>query len=379
MAVVHIMGLAVAGLALAGALYTALTAILACRFRATPDKAAASLPPMSVLKPLHGDEPALDLNLETYFVQDYPAPYQLLFGVQSRSDAAIATVERLRARHPEVDATLVIDGRSHGTNAKVSNLVNMSASIRHGLVVVSDSDISVPPTYLRELAVALEPDTVGAVTCPYTGWAARGAGSLFCAMGINFHFLPNALAGVALGLVTPCFGSTIAVKGAVLAEIGGFAAFANFLADDYEIGRAVRATGRRVPVAPPMVRHACGENSLSEWFSHELRWQRTTRVIAAAGHAGSIITYPIPLGLLGAILLGFSGFGVAVLATTVLSRVVLKWRLERHFGFDGGSFWMLPAADLLSFAIFLVSLFGGRVEWRGARLKVDHDGALLQR
>lgn len=379
MLVVHLLGIAVATLALAGAVYTLMTAWLAGRFGTTASARVSAFPAMTILKPLHGDEPALEACLETFFAQDYPAPFQLLFGVQSATDGAIAVVERLKTRHPAADAALVVDPTSHGTNAKVSNLIAMSSAVRHGIVVLSDSDIAVAPDYLRAVAAALEPENVGAVTCPYTGWAAGGLGSRFSAMGINFHFLPNALAGVALGLVQPCFGSTIAIKGTVLAEVGGFHAFADFLADDYEIGRAVRGTGRSVPVVPPVVRHACDEGRLSDWFSHELRWLRTTRVIAAAGHFGSVITYPIPLGLLGVILLNFSGVGLFVLASTLAARAVLKWRLERHFGFDGGSLWLLPVVDVLSFAIFLVSLFGGQVEWRGARLKVDQDGALVQR
>jgi ceramide glucosyltransferase len=328
---------------------------------------------------LHGDEPALEQNLETFFAQDYPAPFQIVLGVDSASDSAIPIVERLRARYPGVDVAVAVDGRRHGTNAKVSNLINMRGAARHDVFVLSDSDIAVTKDYLRRLAAELEPGDVGAVTCPYTGWAAGGLGSRFCAMGVSFHFLTNAITGVELGLAEPCFGSTIAVKRPVLDGVGGFEAVANILADDYEIGRLVRQEGHRLVVSSMVVRHACAERTVGGWLAHELRWTRTTRVVAPAGHAGSIITYPIPLALLGAILLGFSWVAVGILASTAAARAVLKWSVERHFGGDGGSLWLLPVGDTLSFAVFLVSLFGGSVEWRGARLQVKQDGALLQR
>ena len=73
------------------------------------------------------------------------------------------------------------------------------------------------------------------------------------AMGIDYHFLPLCWYGVGIGLATPCFGSTIAVRKSVLAEIGGFAAFGERLADDYEIGRAIRARGYQIAMPPFVV------------------------------------------------------------------------------------------------------------------------------
>jgi ceramide glucosyltransferase len=363
-------------LAICGAAYTLLAAYLAGRFAHTPAATAARLPAMTVLKPLHGDEPALEANLETFFTQDYPAPLQLVFGVSRADDPALAVVDRLRALHPDVETAVVTDARRHGANAKVSNLVNMRQAARHEVYVLSDSDIAVPSDYLRRLAAGLEREEVGAITCPYTGWGAAGFASCLCAMGIDYQFLPNAIAGVSLGLVTPCFGSTIALKRAVLDEIGGFEAFAAKLADDYEIGRAVRAAGRSVVVDPMIVRHACSEASMGDWLAHELRWARTTRVLAPAGHAGSVVTFAIPLGALGAILSSFTLFS---LASTLVARAVLKWRIDRLFGCNGGPLWLLPMRDVASFCVFLVSLWGGAVEWRGERLHVTQSDALSNR
>jgi len=372
------LGWSLAVLALCSAAYTVLAAALAGRYAPKGERAASAPPAVTVLKPLHGAEPHLEDNLATFFTQVYPAPFQLVFGVKDTNDPAINVVRRLRARYPGVEVKLVIDGMRHGSNAKVSNLINMQTVAHHDVLIMSDSDIAVPCDYLGRVAAALQPKEVGAVTCFYTGWAGAGLGSRLCAMGIDYQFLPNAITSIVLALAEPCFGSTIALKRAVLDEIGGFQAFANFLADDYELGRAVRAKGYHIAISRFTVRHACNEKSIAEWLSHELRWARTLRVVAPAGHACSIVTHAIPLALLGTILSGFALFAVASLVTTLAARAVLKWRIDRLFGCDGGPLWLLPARDVLSFGVFLVSLFGGSVQWRGSRLRVEQDGILTE-
>lgn len=374
----HLIGWVLIGLAWAGIAYTVLAAWFVGRFGRGAAAKPAPYPPVTLLKPLYGAPPGLEADLEGFFVQDYPAPMQIVFGVCSKRDAAIAIVERLCDRYPAVDAVLTVNPASHGFNPKISNLINMAEEIRYGIVIVSDDDIAVPKDYARRLAEALAPDPVGAVSCLYTGVARGGVGARLCAMSVDYQFLPNAATGLGLGLAHPCMGSTIAIKGTVLETIGGFAAVADHLADDYEIGRKVRRTGLRVVVPALAVRHACTEDGISDWFNHELRWARTIRINDPAGHWGSIVTHPLPLALLATALTGLSVSGIGTLAATLVARAVLKWRVDRRFGSDGGPHWLLPARDCLAFAAFLLSLFGGRVRWRGESLRVRRNGILTK-
>lgn len=376
MSAVHILGHLFIVLGFAGAGYALLAAWFVRAFVNRPEAAVENLPALSILKPLHGDEPALAENLQSFFVQDYPAPVQYVFGVQSPDDGAIAVVEGLLKRYPAADAVVVVDKARHGANPKISNLMNMRAAVLHDTVVLSDSDIAVEPGYLRRVASALAPQSVGAVTCVYTGWAAAGLPSRLGAMGISYHFLPNVMCGLGLNMAAPCFGSTIAIKGKVLREIGGFAAFADVLADDNEIGRRVREKGYSVAIPPFAVRHASAETTLASWFSHELRWMRTIRTVDPAGHAGSIVTHAFPLALLGLILTGFSVAGWCAAATTLGARAMLKWTIDTAFRLPAGPAWILPVRDVLSFAVFLTSLIGSKVVWQDESLRVDGDGAL---
>ncbi len=380
MIVVSLLGWLLVALAFAGAAYAVVASFLIAKFAARPAHTAAKrYPAVTLFKPLHGDEPGLEESLESFFAQDYPAPYQLVFGVDEASDGAVAVVEKLRARHDQVPAILVADGRSHGTNPKVSNLINMESSACHDLWVLSDSDIGVTPDYLKRIVAALEPEKVGALTCVYTGWAAAGFASRLSAMGVSYQFLPNVIMGLGLGMAKPCFGSTIAIKVPVLRQIGGLAAFASQLADDHAIGMAVRGLGYEVAIPPFAVRHACGERNLRDWFAHELRWMRTIRTVDPAGHAGSIVTHGFPLSMLGLILAGIGPITLLAAAVTVLARLGLKWQIDSSFEGPAGPYWLLPVRDVLSFVVFLTSLFGASVVWRNARLQVQSDGALSNR
>jgi ceramide glucosyltransferase len=155
-------------------------------------------------------------------------------------------------------------------------------------------------------------------------------------------------------------------------------AFADYLADDYEIGRAVRARGYRLTIPAMGVGHTATEASARDLFRHELRWTRTIRTVNPLGHLGSVITFGFPIALLSAFLLDFSWLSMTVMGVTVAARLFLKWRIDGIFGTHAGPYWLLPVRDLLSFAVFVVSQFGETVHWRGSRFSVEPSGALSQ-
>jgi ceramide glucosyltransferase len=367
--------------AVAGTAYTLLAALLVGRFMRKAPGTAPGCPSVTILKPLHCGEPDLSRNLETFFTQDYGGPVQIVFGVQDPGDPALAVVRALQAKYPAFDAKVVSDGARYGANAKICNLINMLAAARHDTLVLSDSDISVGPQWLSQVTDALARPGVGIVTCLYTGEPAQGGHRLWsalAAMGTSYNFLPNALLGTSLGLAAPCFGSTIALKRKTLDEVGGFAAFSDQLADDYELGRAVRAQGYALAIPAMGVSHTAAENSASELFRHELRWTRTIRLVNRGGHFGSFVTHSFAFALMGAMLLGFNLISLATLASALAARLILKNRVDGHFGTYAGPYWLLPLRDLLSFAVFVASLSGESVHWRGSHFAVEPSGAMSQ-
>lgn len=375
------LGLALTALALCGSMYAVLAAILVGRFMRASHAEPQAYAPVTILKPLHLGEPGLSDNLESFFAQDYPGKVQILFGVHDAADPALAVVQALQARYPQVDTAIVADNALYGANAKVSNLINMFPAASHDILVLSDSDIAVSRDWLRKVTGALDQPGVGLVTCLYTGEVADSQTQLWArlsAMGTSYDFLPNVVMGTTLGLAEPCMGSTIALTRTVLDEIGGFAAFADYLADDYEIGQAVRAKGYAMAIPALGVGHTATERSARELCRHELRWTRTIRMVNPLGHLGSGITFAVPLALMAAVLLHFSLGSLIVLTLALGARLFLKYRIDGIFGTYAGPAWLLPARDLLSFGVFVTSLFGETVHWKGSRFSIEPTGVLSQ-
>ncbi|WP_375465069.1 bacteriohopanetetrol glucosamine biosynthesis glycosyltransferase HpnI [uncultured Methylobacterium sp.] len=367
--------------AVAGCLYALTAALLAGRFAAGAVPRLGTdegRPSVTILKPLCGLEPNLYGNLETFCRQDYAGPVQIVFGVQSAGDPAIGIVRRLEAAFPRLRIDLVIDARQHGSNRKVSNLINMSDAVAHDVIVLADSDMVVHADYLERVVAELSAPGVSGVTCLYHGVPAnRGVFAQLSALAIDVQFLPNVVMGTALGLAKPCFGSTIALTARSLAEIGGFRTFKDDLADDYAIGEALRGLGGRVAIPNFTIGHTCVDTELSGLWSHELRWNRTIRNVDPAGYAGSIVTHAFPLALIASLLPGAGLAALTVAALALACRIVLSMRLERAFGIGPHPYWLLPIRDILSFASFSWSFVSGAVTWKGHDYRVVADGTLI--
>jgi ceramide glucosyltransferase len=367
-------------LASAGAVYQLLAAQLALKFfeSRAHSPAPGTGPAVSILKPLHGDEPGLEAALSSVLRQDYPGDIQLILGLHSRADPALAVAERLTAAHPERDIRIVVDPRAHGANGKVANLVNMLPHARHETLVVSDSDISVAPDWLSRVVADLDAPGVGVVTCPYYGAARAGFWSRLAAMGLSYQFLPSVATGLALSMAKPCMGSTIALQKPTLARIGGFERFADTLADDYALGAAVRASGLESRVAPVLVAHGCAEASLGQVFAHELRWARTVRGLDPVGFAGSGLTHAVPLACIAVLLSQGAAASWAALAAALAARAWLIRRMDELAPHIAGAWWLFPLRDILSSAVFASSYFVKVVAWRGVRLRVGFDGGMAR-
>ncbi|MGH6980183.1 MAG: glycosyltransferase, partial [Stellaceae bacterium] len=207
--------------AAAGTLYLLVTIVAVRHFVRRPVPRGGERPPISILKPLCGDEPELYENLKSFCRQRYPV-YQLVFGVQTPRDPAILVVERLRREYPKVEIELVVSPEQPaGGNRKVANLAGMLPAARHGILVMADADIGVGADYLGKLASALQQPNVGLVTCLYRGRPARGFWSRLAALHIDHGFLPQALLGDAAGVGEGCFGATIALRRDTLEAAGG--------------------------------------------------------------------------------------------------------------------------------------------------------------
>lgn len=363
-------------IALIGSAYALVAAGLVARF-ATETRARLKDPEdVTLLKPLHGAESGLAPNLASFCDQHYAASIQMVCGVQDARDPAILFVQNLRAQFPEHDIRLTVGPKPLQGNPKIENIINMMPEASHDILILSDSDMTVGAHYINDVVATLQQPGVGLVTCLYRGRAVGGFWSRLAAAGVDQHFLPSVLVGLRFGLATPCFGSTIALRRETLKRIGGFEAFADTLADDYEMGAAVRRLGLKVAIPPFTIGHTFADTSFSELFAHELRWARTIRLVDPKGYLGSVLTHPLPFALAALPLSGFSAIAVMILAATLASRLFVPIQVERLSGGGKGSLWLSPLRDIVSFAVFVASFVPGSISWRGRRYSVETDGSV---
>ena len=333
------------------------------------------LPPITVLKPLHGDEPMLEQALASFCAQDYPA-FQIVFGLQDPADPALHVLRRLRARFPHIDMSVVVDPTPHGANRKIANLINMLPAARHDTLVIADSDIHAAPDYLRHLAAALAEPGCGLVTTLYAGLpASKRLPARLGAAYINHGFLPGALMARALGR-QDCLGATMALSRALLERVGGLAALSAHLADDAVLGQLVAAQGLEVRLAATIPSTTVPETRMLRLFTHELRWARTIRALAPVGFALSVVQYPIGWALLAAALSAGAPWSLAVLAAAWAGRATVGRRLDRLLQRCGAlppgrlsPMWLVPIRDVLSVLVMLASYADNRVAWRGQTLR----------
>jgi len=345
--------------------------LLVARFMARTELVPAILPPVSVLKPLCGVEPLTELALESFFLIDYPA-YQLVFGVQSASDPVLPMIAALQARYPARDVALVVDAALHGTNRKVSNLINMLPAASHETLVMSDADIHVPPYFLRRVVAALAEPGVGLVTTLYT--ALPGTPHLATTLGanqINYTFLPGALLARRLGR-QDCLGVTMALTKSTLALVGGLQAVANHLADDQVLGRLVRARGMALTLAQVIPATTVPEANFFALFHHELRWARTIRALVPIPYAASVLQFSLLWAVLALLASAGAGWAWGLFLAVLLVRYLLARRIDAALGLvKAGDAWLFLLRDFFSAIIYVASFGGATVQWRGQTMRAD--------
>jgi ceramide glucosyltransferase len=358
-----------------GCAYLAMLAIAVLRFRSgepTPMLVPVSV---SVLVPLCGREPGLAERLRRLCCQNYPGSTEIVCGTLDPNDPAIEVVQCVAAEHNDVGLSWHVHSHVCGQNLKMANVTNTAKHARHEMLVLIDSDILVGPNYLASVVAELQRPGVGAVTCLFHGIGDGNLWSRLAAMSVNVHFLPNVIGGLTLGRAHPCFGATIAVRRDVLRRIGGFAAFADQLWDDYAIGDAIRGVGYTVSVAPFAVGHVQTERTWRELEENQVRQSCTIKSIDPLGHVGSVITHPLPLALAGFMF----GGGVDALALALVAfacRVAVSWCVGHRFNLRSSSYLLIPLRDLVSFAAYAASFFVLTVTWRGQRYRLS-DQALI--
>jgi ceramide glucosyltransferase len=342
------------------------------------------LPPLSVLKPLHGTEPGMERNLQTFFEQDYPE-FELLFCARHDTDEGLRLARRVAERYPHVDAKFVTCGEPQPKfhNAKVYSLAKLDSVARHELFITSDADVRVTPDYLRRMVQNLKDPHVGLASCVYLGTVDGGASAGFSAqldaVGKSVEMTSGVLVADMLEGTKFALGATMAVRKKSFQEAGGFEELGQFYADDFVLGHRLAAQGTGVQMATHVIRLMVQDTPFGLSFRNQLRWMQSTRRSRPWGHLGSGLTFAMPFGLLGllwGLLSGHAAVGVLWLSWMVVQRWMQAGSILRVMGdpdWVRGTM-LYPIRDLLGSVLWLGSYGGDRFYYRGKIYRLKDGG-----
>jgi ceramide glucosyltransferase len=324
-------------------------------------------PPVSVLKPVRGLDRLAAEHFASFCRQDYP-DYEMLFGVADADDAAIPIIQRLAEEFPRVPIRLIVGAPEIGSNSKVNKLCRLAREARHDLLVVSDSDVTVPPGHLRAIVAPFSDGRVGSVTCLYRGISDGPFWSDLEAIGISTDFIPGVLVANRLEGMTFTLGATMATTRAALAEIGGFEAIADYCADDFEVGHRLAARGRAVVLADSVASTESAALDGAGFFRHQLRWAITLRHSRPQGYVGKVaFTQGLPWTLAAMAVASSATIAAAYALAYLILRCSLAWIAAGIVGDDMArrKLYLVPVADAFACAVSITALCSNRINWRG--------------
>jgi len=337
------------------------------------------LPPVSILKPLKGTDPEIYQSFRRHCLQDYPE-YEIIFGVHDPNDPAIESVRQLQREFPDRRIQMVVCREILGANVKVSNLAQMLRAASYDHLIVNDSDIRVEPDYLWRVIAPLRDPRVGMVTCLYRGVPATTLASRLEALGISTDFCAGVLAARLLEGIHFGLGSTLAFRRAELEKIGGFTAVADHLADDYELGKRISDLGLSVELSEVVVETFLPAYDFRGFLAHQLRWARGVRDSRLGGYIGLVFTFGLMWAALAVIASRGAYWAWGLLAGTMLLRLAVALGVGRVALRDRRVLkdaWLIPLRDVVAVLVWISSLFGDTVSWRGDHFQLKN-GKLIR-
>ena len=337
------------------------------------------MPPVSVLKPLHGTEPDLEENLRGFFALDYPE-YELLFCARHADDAGLQMAQRIAAEHPRVRARFLTCGEPRFPNAKMWSMAALAQAAEYETLVTSDADARVSPDYLRRMVQELADSGRELASCLYVGRTTGGLAAQLDAVGKSVEMAGGILvADMIEGGTRFALGVSMVLRRGAFAKAGGTEDLGQYYAEDFVLGQRLAEAGFGVRMANYVVRLMVIPQGLRGSFRDQLRWMKSTRRSRPAGHLGTGLTYAVPFGLLGlawGLLAGHPVVGVMWLLATCMNRWLMAagvlWAIEDETA--GKPTTIYPLRDLLGFAVWVASYMGSTMVYHGGEYSLGVGG-----
>ncbi len=366
-------------------IYSLMVVVGAVRFglrkRLEDREPATFLPPVSVLKPLHGAEPELEENLRGFFELDYPE-FELVFCARQDWDEGLRTARRLAAEVPGVRARFLTCGEPQFPNAKMWSLAFLAETAENEVLVTSDADARVTRDYLTRCVQALGDGTVALASCLYVGRTNGGFWAQLDAVGKSVEMSGGILVADLLEGTRFALGVTMILRREAFRQAGGYEELGQWFAEDFVLGNRLAEQGLGLRMSNHVIRLMVLPQGFRESFKDQLRWMKSTRRSRPYGHLGTGLTFAVPFGVLGlawGLVSGGAGAGLLWLLGTCVDRwvmaAVVLWALRDERA--GVPVLIYPVRDLLGGVLWVSSYLGGPPEYRGGAFELGVDGRFV--
>jgi ceramide glucosyltransferase len=369
--------------AIAGSVFVVLCLLAVWRFRNNPPHpprhSFSQWPPVTILKPVCGLEKDQRDSLRSACLQDYPE-FQVVFSAQDPADPVIPLLKEIQREFGPERVSIVIENLRVGPNGKINNLAGAFPHARNDILVISDSDVRLRPDYLKAIVAPLADPEVGFVCTLYKAVSAQRWFEKMELLTFNVDFIPSVVFAYVSGASKFCLGSSVALRRSSLKEMGGLETLADYLAEDYEMGRRLWVSGRKMVLVPYLVDIVVDIRDLSHWWNHQVCWDQKTRSAKAAGFFATIVTRSVPFAFLFAAFRMGDAMGLAILGAVLALRLataagILGWGLRDRQGLN--SLAVLPLRDIAALASWVLAFTKKTVTWRGSEFILTRDGRLL--
>ncbi|MEM9191978.1 MAG: glycosyltransferase [Myxococcota bacterium] len=339
----------------------------------------AELPPVSILKPIKGEEEELRENLRSIFESDYPAPVEVIFASTDLADPGIVLARAIADEFPEVPSRFVLADPGYGLNPKVCNLAAAMDVARYDLLWQSDANVRVEPSYLRKVVGEMIAEDAHMLTSIVVGTGEVSRSAALENLQMSAFIAPGMCAALEVAGIHCVCGKSMLFRRSELDEIGGIGFVRDILCEDFILGREYHRRGRKVVLSATLVRNVNRTMGFERFWSRHSRWLKMRTTLHLGGFFADLGSNPVALLALAVLVSGFEGwvlgvFGLVVVLKTITDAMLL--RIARGESMAPQLVVLAPLKDLLMAVIWVYALFSRSVRWRGTKLRFGKDTRL---
>ena len=369
---------------IAGSIYLILCLLAVLRFRTqpkcSPEYSFSQWPPVTILKPVRGLEKNQEHNLRSTCLQDYPE-FQVVFSIQDPDDPVLPVLKKIEQEFGSKRVSVAIENRQVGPNGKINNLLGALPRAHYDILVISDSDVYLKHDYLKAIIAPLADPNVGCVCTLYKATCADRWYEKMELLTFNADFIPSVIFAHVTGSAKFCLGSSMALRRSSLNEVGGLETLSDYLVEDYEIGRRLWTSGKKIAIVRYFVDIVVDLKNPFQWWNHQMYWDQKTRAAQPAGFFATLLIRSVPFALFFAASRSGDAVGLVVLGGAIglrlaIAVVILGWGLRDREGLK--SLALLPLRDITGLVSWLLAITKKRVIWRGAEFNLIR-GRLVSR